>query len=208
VSPEFEELVGEVEAGERARLRRTHDLLVAAGPPPELPPSLRVPPATAETSGEVRVLPRGFFPRRRAAAGLILAAAFALAAFAAGFLLGDRDETFASVRTVSMHGTALEPSARASLQLGEKDASGNWPMLLKVRGLPELKSPRGYYTLMLAEHGEPVATCGSFRVERDGTAEVTLSAAYEFTRFDGWVVVVHARGHVDNPPVVMTDARA
>src|ERR671936_1903421 len=35
--PDFDELVGpDAEAGERERLRRLHDLLVAAGPPPDL----------------------------------------------------------------------------------------------------------------------------------------------------------------------------
>ena len=37
-APNFDDLIGEdVPAWERERLRRAHDLLVAAGPPPELP---------------------------------------------------------------------------------------------------------------------------------------------------------------------------
>ena len=38
--PDFDELVGELEPEEEARLRHVHELLVAAGPPPELPPAL------------------------------------------------------------------------------------------------------------------------------------------------------------------------
>jgi hypothetical protein len=203
--PDFDELVGEVDPGERRRLRRAHDLLIAAGPPAELPPSLRVPPGAADTPDVVRVLPRGFLPPRRVAAAVVLAAALALAMFGAGFLVGDRGEDFESVRIVSMHGTGLQRDARASLELGEKDASGNWPMLLRVRGLPELKSPRGYYEVLLTRDGEPIAPCGSFRVHA-GTTQVALNAPYELRRFDGWVVVVHERGHVEDPPVVLVSA--
>jgi len=204
--PDFDELVGEVDPGERRRLRRAHDLLIAAGPPAELPPSLRVPPGAADdTPDVVRVLPRGFLPPRRVAAAVVLAAALALAMFGAGFLVGDRGKDFESVRIVSMHGTGLQRDARASLELGEKDASGNWPMLLRVRGLPELKSPRGYYEVLLTRDGEPIAPCGSFRVHA-GTTQVALNAPYELRRFDGWVVVVHERGHVEDPPVVLVSA--
>ena len=42
--PDFNEFVGEdVPAEERERLRRAHDLLLAAGPMPELPPGLEEP---------------------------------------------------------------------------------------------------------------------------------------------------------------------
>ena len=40
--PDFDELVGgdDLPGPERERLQRVHELLVAAGPPPELPPEL------------------------------------------------------------------------------------------------------------------------------------------------------------------------
>ena len=39
--PDFDELVGNVEEpDERERLRRVHELLVEAGPPPDLSPAL------------------------------------------------------------------------------------------------------------------------------------------------------------------------
>src|SRR5437016_788732 len=72
----------DVPAEERERLRRAHDLLVAAGPLPELPPELehRVEPAPAEVVS--------IFMRRRAAVVGILAAALAALAFGGGFLIG------------------------------------------------------------------------------------------------------------------------
>jgi hypothetical protein len=48
-----------------------------------------------------------------------------------------------------------------------------------------------------------VATCGTFRVS-GGTTEVLLNAAYDLDRFDSWVIAVHERGHVDDPPLVMS----
>ena len=40
-TPDFEELIGaDLSPEEQARLRRAHDLLIAVGPPPELPPAL------------------------------------------------------------------------------------------------------------------------------------------------------------------------
>ena len=41
VPPDFRDLIDDdISAEERARLERVHELLVEAGPPPELPPSL------------------------------------------------------------------------------------------------------------------------------------------------------------------------
>ena len=43
--PDFDELIGDdVDDLERARLRRVHDLLVAAGPPADMPAALAAPP--------------------------------------------------------------------------------------------------------------------------------------------------------------------
>ena len=43
--PEFDDLVGDVPADERERLLRVHEMLVQAGPPPEIPPELERPPS-------------------------------------------------------------------------------------------------------------------------------------------------------------------
>jgi hypothetical protein len=182
-TPDFDELVGEVEPGERERLMRTHELLIAAGPPPELSPALRLPPG-AERPAEVQTL-----PRRRLAASVVLAAALVLAAFGAGFLVGHRggDEgSFAIDFVLPMQGTAAAHSAFASLAVGEKDDDGNWPMAMTVRGLPPL--PEGErYELLLTRDGRLAVSCGTFRIENAKTVAY-LNAPYELRTYDGWVV--------------------
>ena len=119
--PDFHDLVGEdLPAAERERLRGVHDLLVAAGPPPELSPALERAPSVG---GSVH-----FLPRRRRGAVLLLAAALAAAAFGGGFLTGavTRGGGTKSVTVViPMHGTAAVPNARASIALLTADKAGN-----------------------------------------------------------------------------------
>jgi hypothetical protein len=191
VSPDFRELIGDdIAPEERERLLRAHDLLVAAGPPPELPASLLEPPRPR----------RWTLPMSRRRWTLVpLTAALLAAAFGAGYLT--RDSGFEATREVAMRGSTLAPAASATIRLGQRDAGGNWPMILEVRGLKQLP-PRGYYELLLTRAGKPIAPCGSFDVER-GATEVYLNAPYNLRRFDGWVVVMHERGHVENPPIVM-----
>ena len=181
-SPDFDELVGSnVPETERVRLRRAHDLLVAAGPPPDLPESLASPP--------VRML------TRRRVAALLLAAALSLAAFGAGWFLSDRsEESFEVRRAVEMHATANAPGAWGEIEVGYPDRQGNWQMLVTVRGLKPLPEG-GYYELLLTRDGKPVATCGSFKVRSRGSTTVPLGASYDLNNFDGWVVrpYVHDR---------------
>jgi hypothetical protein len=183
--PDFDELVAaeELDPRERERLERVHDLLVQAGPPPELPPSLREPPAPAGTWHA--------FPQRRRGALILLAAAVSAAAFGAGYLVGGRHHGtgFSSQAAIPMHGTSASPRAQASLLIAKRDASGNWPMLLSVSGLPQLPAG-GYYELYLTKHGRPAAACGVFRVH-GGTTTVRLNAPYSLKSFDGWVVTRH-----------------
>ena len=55
MTPDFDELVGnDLGSEERDRLRRAHELLVAAGPLPELPPSLADPRAPYEEPSRLR----------------------------------------------------------------------------------------------------------------------------------------------------------
>jgi hypothetical protein len=179
--PNFDELVGgELPPAERERLRRVHDLLVAAGPPPEMP--------QLPTSPPVRAL-----PRRRAAA-LLIAAALALAAFGAGLLLGGPNDEFDVRLAVPMRSTANAPDASALIELGYPDDEGNWPMLVTVRGLKPLPKG-GYYELLLTKEGKPVAVCGSFKVKSQGATTVRLGASYDLRNFDGWVIrpYVHDR---------------
>lgn len=179
--PNFDELIGgELPPGERERLRRVHDLLVAAGPPPEMPQLLASPPVRA-------------LPRRRAAA-MPIAAALALGAFGAGWLLRGPNDEFEVRRAVPMRSTANAPNASALIELGYPDDEGNWPMLVTVRGLKPLPKG-GYYELLLTRDGRPVAVCGSFKVKSQGATTVRLGASYNLRNFDGWVIrpYVHDR---------------
>ncbi len=182
MSPDFDELMGGADLApeERARLQRVHDLLLAAGPPPELPAALRVPPSEKPANA----FP--LFPKRRRAALVALAAALALVAFGGGYLTGDRTTGLATDRIVQMFGTEGAVDARASIELFEADASGNWPMLMTIRGLEPL--PAGEtYELWLTENGRPAKLCGVFTVHA-GATEVWMNAPWKLKRFDGWIV--------------------
>jgi hypothetical protein len=189
--PNFDELIGtDLPPGDRERLRRVHELLVAAGPPPEMP--------QLAPSPRVRAL-----PRRRAVA-LLVAAALALAAFAAGWLVRGPDSGFDVRAAVAMHGTGAAPAASGRIELGYGDDEGNWPMLVEVSGLEPLPEG-GYYELLLTKNGEPVVACGSFNVGDEGDATVRLGASYNLRNFDGWVVRPWVRGRDEfNKTVVLT----
>ena len=189
-APDFDELVGDVGSDERERLRRVHELLVAAGPPPDVPAALARPPAVS-------------YGRRRFIA-LGLAAALAVAAFAGGWFARGGDD-FTVRRVVAMQGTEHAPDARATLSLGHPDANGNWEMKVEAQGLEPLPDD-GYYELLLTIRGKPVATCGSFKVGADGSARVRLGASYTLKEFDGWVVrpYVHDRDELNETVVLRT----
>jgi hypothetical protein len=194
--PDFNDLVGnDLSPEERARLERVHELLVSAGPPPELTPAL-ADPSNAEPEAPV------ILPRRRAGAILALAATIALLAFLGGFLAGQRGQGFSTVESVSMHGTGPGRSASATIEIGKLDNSGNWPLRVVVRNLKPL--PRNaYYEMYLTRHGKPVATCGTFVVSRD-TSTVRLNAPYDLRRFDGWIVTREVPKSGTHPVVLTT----
>jgi Anti-sigma-K factor rskA len=181
--PDLRELVGDdLPAEELERLGRVHELLVRAGPPPDLPSDLVEPP---EPDTTIALLPRRHW--RPLAA---LAAAFVLAAFGAGWLAasaGDSDErAFPAIDfRVPMQGTEAAPNAVASIAVAELDDAGNWPMAMTVRGLPEL--PKGQeYELWLTKDGKLAASCGRFRTADDTVTY--LNAPYRLRQYDGWVV--------------------
>ena len=147
MSPDFDELVGtDLAPDERERLERVHDLLVAAGPPPD-----------ADAQARVVVL-----PRRRRGALLAIAAALAVTVFAlGGALVRGGDDEF----VISMAGTAAAPAASASLRVFELDDAGNWPMEVAVEGLQPASSGRAF-ELWLTRDGELEGLCGSFLTNR------------------------------------------
>ena len=187
--PDFRQLVGEEGSPQELdRLRRVHELLVAAGPPPQLSPGLARPPRV----GRLAPLAR---PRRRSLAALALAFALAAGAFAVGYGVAPKSG-FQAVRVVPMHGLGRLAQAHAVLKIGRADAHGNVPIEMEVRGLPPL--PAGaYYELYLSKKGKPSASCGTFRTG-PGTTSVRLTIAYQLQpwgrRWDGWVVTVHRPG--------------
>jgi hypothetical protein len=181
--PDFDELVGDdISRAERDRLRRVHELLVAAGPPPDFEPA--VPPAPPEAS--VTALSSRRSVRRRMAV-VALAAAFLVAVFGVGYVAGHRGP--GEERVVAMVGTARAPEARASLKLFSEDAAGNWPMKLDAKGLVSQR-PGQAYELWLTKGGRLAALCGSFKTRADGSVDVRLNAPYRLTEYDAWVVVV------------------
>jgi hypothetical protein len=190
-TPDFDEIVGrDVDPTERDRLLRVHDLLVEAGPPPELSPELEEVQWPDEALAPLR-LRRRDRERRRSP---LLVAAVLLTVATAGFLLGQATDNgsqsgFDTRRVVNLSGTRLDRDAVGTLQLGARNRAGNWSMLLHVRRLQPLPEG-GYYDLYLTRGGKPTALCGSFSVDPTGEAIVRLSAAYDLPHFDknGWII--------------------
>jgi hypothetical protein len=190
---DFRDLVGDdLTPEEEARLRRVHELLVAAGPPPELPPDLAELPAKGKSRRYGWQFP--LLPPRRVAAGVVLGFATLALMFGVGFLVGSKRHEFDSTHTVAMHATRGAPSsAIASIEVADEDKGGNWPLQLYVQGLPA-QPATGHYELWLTRKGKPVALCGPFRVHR-GKTVVRMNAPYMLKKFDGWIVTTddHAR---------------
>jgi hypothetical protein len=178
--PDFDELVGgdDLTPAEQERLRRVHDLLVAAGPPPDFEPAAPPAPPAATVTRLV--------PRRRAAI-VALAAAFLVAAFGLGYFTGSSGEP-GTEGVVAMVGTREAAGASASLKLFSVDSAGNWPMRLDVKGLGPSRSGLPY-ELWLTRNGRLAALCGSFRPTSAGTASVRMNAPYKLSEYDSWVVV-------------------
>jgi hypothetical protein len=197
----FDELIGgdDLTPEEEARLRRVHDLLIEAGPPPELPRTLAEPAAAPD---EAEIL---HFPvPRRLAVSLVAAAAMVIAGFGIGYFIGHaktKPEAFAAERVVSMHGKSAGDIG--VLRIAERDKVGNWPMELEVRGLPTQPRRSSSYELWLTKDGKAVASCGSFRVDA-GETTVRLSVPYRFSDYDGWVVTAQPRSDDAPGPIVLT----
>jgi hypothetical protein len=161
---------------ERSRLERVHELLVAAGPPPELPPSLAEAPDRSSRSPS-------WLPRRRLGAALALAGAIALLAFVGGYVAGyDRGggPGFEATRSVQL----VKGTQQAVVSFGKRDANGNTPMTVEVRGLSRLPK-RDYYTLFMTKNDKRVVECGTFNVSDQGETTIRFSVAYDLDAFDG-----------------------
>ena len=179
--PDFRELVGgdELDPQEEARLRRVHDLLVAAGPPPELPLVLARPPATHP---------------RRWLGGLAMAAALAAAAFVGGYFVGHRGGAPETLRSLPMHGVGAASAASAVIEVYRPDSAGNYSFELRTDHMPSLPGV-GYYVLYLTLQGKTVAACGIFMTAQDGTANVHMTLPGDVGKFDGWIITPGGETH-------------
>jgi anti-sigma-K factor RskA len=179
--PSLDELIGAGTSGaERQRLREAHDLLLRAGPPPELTPRLKAGP----NLGVVPFRPRRRIVKRRAM--LLLAAALSIAVvFAAGYAVANQRGGSGGgiAATIALKGTAQAPNAHATLDVWQQQG-GNWPMTLKVSGLPQ----HARYEVYLVRNGRPWGSCGTFRVAGSGPLTLKLNAPYKLRNGDSWVV--------------------
>ena len=198
--PRLDELIDAAATGaERERLQHVHELLLQAGPPPELSPELQAGPTLGVTLSRRR---RAVKPR----AMLLLAATLMVAlVFLGGYAVGNgRNATSVSPPVVSLKltGTSIVPGAQASLEVWRRQA-GNWPMTLSIVGLPKLP-PRNYYEVYLVRGGKLGGSCGVFRVTRSGLpVTVRLNSPYSLRKGDSWVVTRPGPGGVEPGKTVL-----
>ena len=120
--PDFDELSADVDPAERERLRRVHDMLVVAGPPPELTPQMEAGPTLAMTIG-------GRGTRRhvqRRVALLAAAIVVLLLAFLVGYITGNDNKVGGQL--LKLQGTAAAPTRRphCGSRTSIRRATGRW----------------------------------------------------------------------------------
>ena len=199
--PSLHELIGAEETGaERQRLQHVHELLLQAGPPPELTPELEAGPTLGTTLNWRR--------RAKPRALLLLAATLVLAvAFFAGYVANGGSSHSAALVSMKLTGTSAVPNAQASLEVWQPKA-GNWPMTLDVAGLQKL-APHRYYEVYLVRDGKLGPSCGVFRVKDPGQVEsVTLNSPYPLQKGDTWVVTRPGPGGVEPGTTVLRPVTA
>jgi hypothetical protein len=197
--PTLDELIGADTTGaERQRLQHVHELLLEAGPPPEVSPELEQGPNLKMTVGKRRRV-----VRQRAL--LLLAASLAvLLVFLGGYAVGNQKGSTKSATAVSLKlmGTSAVPNAQASLEVWHRHA-GNWPMTLTAVGLPKL-APHRYYEVYLIRDGKISGSCGTFRATNSKRAvTVTLNSPYTLKKGDSWIVTRPGPGGVEPGKTVL-----
>ncbi|HEU5242905.1 MAG TPA: anti-sigma factor [Gaiellaceae bacterium] len=193
--PNLDELIGaETTGAERQRLQHVHELLLEAGPPPEISAELEAGPTLGVTPTRRRRKPRPML--------LLAAALLAVLVFFAGYSVRSTKSTSSKpVMAAGLTGTAFAPHAQGTIQVwNDTDGNGNWPMTLTVAGLPKLP-PHNFYEVYLLRNGKPWGSCGTFRVGGTGSLNhevtVTLSAPYSLHKGDRWVVTQPGAGGVE-----------
>ena len=141
--------------------------------------------------------PRG---RRRFGGAIALAAALAAAAFG-GYLAGaNHGSGPKTVRVAAMTGS----NALATVRVGAPDAAGNWPVDLKVRGLPKQHGSFAYYEVFVMYKGKPSYPCGGFRAQASGTTKAHFTVPYTVDRSTKWIVTAVDGTHSWPGRTVMT----
>lgn len=191
----FDELIGAEPAGaERERLRSVHDLLLAAGPPPEISPELAAGPTLAMTLGRVRRMSHGRGRR------YFLVAAAALVALVIGIGVGipGHGDQYAQ----ALRGTSFAPGATGSVEILSAKGAAKPQLKLDVAGLPATNTA---YVVYLVRNGHPLAQCGSFTVS-NGERELTkdLVSPVPLERSDTWIVTVPRHGDSPGTTVMKT----
>lgn len=199
--PTLDDLIGtEVTGAERERLQQVHELLLEAGPPPELSDELEAGPTLTMTLGKQRRTrkPRGML--------LLAAALIVVIVFVAGYTMGGGggNKSQPKVMAQALRGTVLVPQAQGTLEVWSSKDGHNWPMTLTVVGLPQLP-PHNYYEVYLFRHGRLGGSCGTFRVgsSPQDPVTVTLSSPYELRQGDSWVVTRPGRRGAEPGPMVL-----
>jgi hypothetical protein len=203
---DFDELAEDATPEERARMRRAHDLLLAAGPPPELPPHLAEAPVEREEKPPALTT----LPRRRFGAFATATVGIAAAAFLVGYIvsgIGSSSNEVSPVRSIPMRPTAAAPHSAAVIDVLDGGEGGNIPLKLTVSGLRKLPEG-GYYELWLTRvvkgKQQRVVSCGTFVANAD-RLQVALNAPYRLEDGKpGWIVTRHTRGATANPVVLTT----
>jgi hypothetical protein len=205
--PTLDELIGADTGAERLRLQHVHEMLLEAGPPPELSPELEQGPNLSTTMGQKKR--RGVVKQR--AMVLLAAAIVVFMIFIGGYLAhnpGGKGATPAAFK-LALHGTKLAPNAEATLEVWNS-SNGNWPMTLTAANLPKLP-PHTYYEVYLVRHGKPWGSCGMFRVtssNSQGVVQVPLTAPYSLKKGDSWVVTRPGHSGAEPGPTVLKPAPA
>ena len=179
----FDELIGAEPAGaDRERLRSVHELLVEAGPPPELAPELESGPTLGMTLGGVQRMRRS----RRMVVPAIAAAM--LVALVVGIIASGGGDAPTAIPLV---GTAAAPQAVGTLNVLAPTKTTQ-PMVIHVQGLEP-----GQYAVYLVHNGHSWEKCGTFVVTNSaGGRPTTIDSPYLAQKGDRWVVTrLTATGH-------------
>jgi hypothetical protein len=205
--PDFDELAEGMSPEERVQIRRAHDLLLAAGPPPELPPYLAEAPRMKKQKEPALTT----LPKRRFGALVTVAAGIAAAALVVGFLIGNvgsGSNEASPVVTIPMKATPAGPAqSQALIDVFKGGEGGNIPLKLTVSNLRKLPDG-GYYELWLTRvvkgKQQRIDSCGTF-VAKDDRFVVALNAPYRLEEgTPGWIVTQHVRGAKTSPVVLTT----